>query len=116
MLAAAVAKLEGFNYSPSDACFWKQSQSTENSYLFVTDRIIDVNFLKRIHDEMKDDEFLLISCSSFDSGCAELFSNIRLKKIPDSLLGKCEYGSNGYPLNIVNPPVCDGEDIDEDEE
>lgn len=116
MLAAAVAKLEGFDYDPSSTCFWKQSKSTENSYLFVTDRIIDVNFLKRIHDEMKEDEFLLISCGSFDSGCAELFSNIRLKKIPDSLLGKCEYGSNGYPLNIVNPPVCDDEDIDKDEE
>lgn len=38
MLSAAVALYEGFTYKPDDSLFWKQSVSSEKSFLFVTTR------------------------------------------------------------------------------
>ncbi len=59
MLACAVALHEDFEYSPSKDCFWKQSYGTENSYLYVTTNYVDKSLLQEIHNEMKDNEFLI---------------------------------------------------------
>jgi adenine-specific DNA-methyltransferase len=61
--------------------------------------------LDKIHDEMKPDENLLIMCKSYQSQCDNKFSNISVKKIPQMLLGKCEFGKEDYSLNIINMPV-----------
>ena len=113
MLASAVALHEGFKYNPDPNCFWKQSKSNENSYLFVTTNHLTVELLKEIENKMADDEFLLIACKSFEKNCIEYSDKIKVKKIPQMLLGKCEFGKDNYNLNIVNPPVY-GED-EEDE-
>ena len=38
---------------------------------------------------------------------------IKIKKIPQMLLGKCEFGKDNYNLNIVNPPIYE-EDFDDE--
>lgn len=114
MLAAAVALHEGFTYAPDSKLFWKQSNGSENSYLFVTTRHLNSNYLDSIKDTMEDDEYLIIACRSFESGLDKAYDNIRVKKIPQMLLERCEFGKADYNLNIVHPPVYeDEEDCDE---
>lgn len=118
MLAAAVALHEGFEYSPNDEFFWKQSRANENSYLFVTTRHINDSYVESIKNTMEDDEYLVIACKSFDSDVSSKYPNITIKKIPQMLLSKCEFGRDNYNLNIISPPSYDQflEDEEEDDE
>ncbi len=104
-LAAAVALHEGFTYQPSKEVFWKQSVGCENSYLFVTTKHLSREYLNSIVSTMKNNEYLVIACCSYDKGIAKNCKNITIKKIPQMLLKKCEFDKDNYNLNIVNPPV-----------
>lgn len=115
MLAAAMALYEGFSYQPDGSLFWKQSVGNENSYLFVTTRHLNSPFLDSIRDTMEDGEYLIIACRSFDAGLDKAYSNITIKKIPQMLLDRCEFGKTDYALNIVHPPVYDDEEVGFDE-
>ena len=114
MLAAAVALHEGFRYQPDGDLFWKQSVGNENSYLFVTTRHLNSPYLDSIKDTMEEGEYLIIACRSFDRGLDKAYDNITVKKIPQMLLERCEFGKADYNLNIVHPPVYD--DCDEEEQ
>ena len=114
MLAAAVALHEGFNYRPDNSLFWKQSIGNENSYLFVTTRHLTSMYLDSIKDTMEEDEYLIIACRSFDAGLDKAYDKITIKKIPQMLLNRCEFGKTDYNLNIVHPPVYDDEWDEED--
>lgn len=105
MLAAAMAKHEGFKYSPNQEVYWKQGQSTEKDYIFTTTSFVSVAFLDQIHEEMRDDESLLICCKSFSKACESRYPNITVKKIPNMLLGRCEFGREDYSLNIISMPI-----------
>lgn len=105
MLAAAMAKQEGFKYNPDDTHYWKQGRSTEKDYIFTTTNFITVEHIDKIHDEMQPDESLLICCKSFQKACDTRYPSITIKKIPKMLLGRCEFGRDDYSLNIVNMPV-----------
>jgi adenine-specific DNA-methyltransferase len=105
MLAAAMAKHEGFKYLPDEYIYWKQGRSTEKDYIFTTTNFITVEFLDKINEEMQPDESLLICCKSFSKACGNRYPNITVKKIPNLLLGRCEFGREDYSLNIVNMPV-----------
>ena len=113
MLAAAVALHEGFRYQPDSGLFWKQSVGNESSYLFVTTRHLNSTYLDSIKDTMEDDEYLIIACRPFDSGLDKAYGNITIKKIPQMLLNRCEFGKADYNLNIVHPPIYAEEDCDE---
>ena len=115
MLAAAVALHEGFRYQPDSTLFWKQSVGSEGSYLFVTTRHVTVAYLDSIQSTMEDGEYLLIACRSFDAGLDKAYTNIAIKKIPQMLLGRCEFGREDYNLHIVHPPVYEDEEGDCDE-
>lgn len=115
MLAAAVALHEGFKYSPDENCYWKQSKSNENAYLFVTTAHVSVAMIKEIESQMSEDEFLVVACKSYDKEAASTSNRIKIKKIPQMLLGKCEFGKDDYNLNIVNPPIYYDEEDDSDE-
>lgn len=115
MLASAVALHEGFKYLPDSKCFWKQSKSNENSYLFVTTNIVTDALVKEITSQMADDEFLVIACKSFEKSAVNISDKIKIKKIPQMLLGKCEFGKDNYNLNIINPPVYEDEEDEDDE-
>jgi adenine-specific DNA-methyltransferase len=115
MLAAAVSLHEGYTYSPDENVFWKQARGTEDSYLYVTTNHIDDKYLAAINSTMGEDEHLLIACSSFDESVKSKYKSISVKKIPQMLLSKCEYKEDGYPLNIISPPVVDDEEAEDDE-
>ena len=116
MLANAVALHEGYNFNPNKEIFWKQSKSTENSYLFVTTKYVDINFLNSIKNDMEDEEYLVIACKNYDKVLEKKYSNIEIKKIPEMLLEKCEFNVENYNLNIINTPIYEeelGSEIDE---
>ena len=104
MLANAVALHEGYNFNPNKETFWKQSKSTENSYLFVTTKYVDINFLNSIKNDMEDEEYLVIACKNYDKVLEKKYSNIEIKKIPEMLLEKCEFNVENYNLNIMSFP------------
>lgn len=110
MLASAVALHEGFTYEPDENMFWKQAHGNENSYLYVTTTHISTNTLEAISNLMKEDEYLIIACKTFDASADRDFKNIVIKKIPQMLLDRCEFGKIDYNLNIINPPIYDDED------
>lgn len=107
MLAAAMAKHEGFSYEPSSDCYWKQGRSTENDYIYTTTQFLTKQSLDKIHDEMGEDESLLICCTAFQRECNSAYSNITIKKIPKMLLGRCEFDKDNYKLNIFTLPEMD---------
>ncbi|HEX3045001.1 MAG TPA: site-specific DNA-methyltransferase [Bacillota bacterium] len=104
MLAAAMAKQEGFKYCPDENCYWKQGRSTEKDYIFTTTNFITMEYIDRIHADIREDENLLICCKSYESN-ADKYPNITIKKIPAMLLGRCEFGKEDYSLHIVNMPI-----------
>lgn len=105
MLAAAMCKHEGFKFFPDAEIYWKQGKSTETDYIFVTTGFITVEQLDKIHEEMKNGESLLICTKSFAPECKERHSNITIKKIPQMILGKCEFGKDNYDLNIIKTTI-----------
>lgn len=114
-LAAAVALHEGFTYQPSADFFWKQAVGNENSYLFTTTRHLTADYLNAIKSSMDEGEYLVIACRSYDKGLDNMYANIAVKKIPQMLLNRCEFGKNDYSLNIVRPPVYEDEEVEDDE-
>lgn len=104
MLAAAMAKQEGFKYQPDEAKFWKQGISSEQDFIFTTTQFLTVEALEALHDDMQPGESLLICCKAFQQECKNKFSNITIKKIPQMLLNRCEFGKDDYSFNIVNLP------------
>ena len=105
MLAAAMAKQEGFKYQPHESTYWKQGQSSEQDFIFTTTQFLTVEALDSIKDEMQPGETLLICCKSFQTACKGKYTNITIKKIPLMLLGRCEFGKEDYSLNIINLPM-----------
>jgi adenine-specific DNA-methyltransferase len=115
MLAAAMAKQVGYKYQPHESTYWKQGQSSEQDFIFTTTQFLTVEVLDSIKDEMQPGETLMICCKSFQKECKGKYGNITIKKIPQMLLGRCEYGKEDYSLNIINLPI-DREDDSDDEE
>lgn len=109
MLAAAMALHEGFEYAPDANFYWKQGKN-ENAYIYTTTVHLTESTLDAIASEMKDDEYLVIACKSYDAGIERAYKNIKIKKIPQYLLGRCEFGKDNYNLNIVDVPICEEDD------
>ena len=114
MLAAAMAKQEGFTYAPSAEQYWKHGYSHESDYIYTTTQFMTVEGLASIADQMKEGETLLVCCTAFQKECRNAFPNITIKKIPQMLLGRCEFNKDDYSLNIVEIPVIDNEECEEE--
>lgn len=110
MLVAAVSKINGYRYAPDKEVFWKQGVSQGSSYIFVTTEYFTSALLDGIAQEVGELERLLICAPAFDVGLNQQYENITVRKIPQSVLDKCEYGVDNYNLNIVNPPELDEEE------
>lgn len=113
MLAAAMCKHEGFRYSPDEAIYWKQGKSTETDYIFVTTGFVTKEQLDAVHAQMTENESLLICTKSFAPGSENHYSNITIKKIPQMILGKCEFAKDNYDLNIVKATIEETEESSE---
>ncbi|WP_286861117.1 site-specific DNA-methyltransferase [Proteiniphilum sp. UBA5510] len=116
MLAAAMAKQEGFKYNPHDSIYWKQGQSSERDFIYTTTQFLTLESLDQIEDEMQPDETLLICCKSYQKECKNKYPGITIKKIPQMLLGRCEFGKDDYSFNIINSPLMESDISDEESE
>lgn len=114
MLAEAMCKILGYHYKPDSTAYWKQGYSSEKSFIYTTTFSMQEASLERLHEEVGDNN-LLVCCSAF-SGNSKAYPNISVKKIPAAILKKCEWGREGYPLNLTNYHPDDKEfEFDEDE-
>lgn len=116
MLAAAMAKQEGYTYQPSQEVYWKQGFGSETDYIYTTTQFMTVEALSAIHETMSEDETLLICCTSFQRECKQAFNNISIKKIPQMLLGRCEFDKDDYSLHIISAPEVESDEDAEDME
>ena len=113
MLAEAMAKHEGYKFLPDENNVYKQGYSTEKDFIFTTTQFLSVELLNNIHNKLEEDESLLICATHFEEGVGSQFDNITVKKIPQILLNRCEFGKLEYNLNIVEE--AQPEDFEEDE-
>ena len=116
MLAAAMAKQEGFTYEPSAEHYWKQGYSHESDYIYTTTQFMTVEGLAAIAEQMKEGESLLVCCTAFQKECRSAFPNITIKKIPQMLLGRCEFAHDDYSLNFVELPVVEEDEFEEEQD
>ena len=112
MLAEAMCKILGYHYKPDAEKYWKQGFSSEKSFIFTTTMSVQEESLDKLAAEVGDDN-LLICCSAF-VGNKNAYPNITVKKIPSAILKKCEWGREGYPLNLSKYTPTD-EDFEFDE-
>lgn len=110
MLVAAVSKINGYHYAPDAEVFWKQGFSQDNSFIYVTTQFLTTELLDGIAADVDEFEHLLICAPAFDTGLNKRYENITVRKIPQSVLNKCEYGVDNYDLNIIDPPELDEEE------
>ena len=110
MLAAAMAKQEGYTYHPDASLYWKQGQSSEHDFIYTTTQFLTIESLDAISETMQEDESLLICCTAFQKECTNHAKNITVKKIPQMLLGRCEFNKDDYSLNIIDMPQLDLEE------
>ena len=103
MLAQAVCKLEGFTYAPSDSVYWQQGHSTERDFMYVTTQNLSHDQLQALSDEVSEGRSLLVMCSAF-RGKPDKYPNLTIKKIPKTVLTRCEWGHDDYSLKIENLP------------
>lgn len=117
MLAEAMAKQEGYQFSPDEENIYKQGYSTEKDFIFTTTQFLSIELLDKIYSKLKEDESLLICATHFEEGTGGRYDNITVKKIPQMLLNRCEFGKLEYNLNIIDPPqeTEDDEEILEEE-
>lgn len=114
MLVAAVTKVNGYFYAPDPEVFWKQGYSQDNSFIYVTTQYMTAAMLDSLAKEVDVFERLLICAPAFDVGLNKRYDNITVKKIPQSVLDKCEYGVDNYNLNIIEVPKLDEEEWEDD--
>ena len=103
MLAQAVCKLEGFIYAPSDTVYWQQGHSTERDFIYVTTQNLSPDQLQSLSDEVGKERSLLVMCPAF-RGKPDKYPNLTIKKIPKTVLTRCEWGHDDYSLKIENLP------------
>ena len=111
MLAAAMAKHEGFSYEPSSEVYWKQGRGSEDDYIFTTTQFITRETLDRISEDMAEGESLLICCTAYQQECQHAHRNISIKKIPKMLLGRCTFDKDDYRINIITMPEVEYDEI-----
>lgn len=111
MLAQAVCKLEGFTYAPSDTVYWQHGHSSERDFIYVTTQNLNQDQLQALSDEVGEDRSLLVMCPAF-RGKADRFPNLTIKKIPKTVITRCEWGHDDYSLkieNLLNAPITAGQ-------
>jgi adenine-specific DNA-methyltransferase len=103
MLAEALCKLEGFTYSPSDSVYWQHGHSSEQDFIYVTTQNLNHDQLQALSDEVGAGRSLLVLCSAF-RGKSDRYPNLTIKKIPNAVLKRCEWGHDDYSLQVENLP------------
>jgi adenine-specific DNA-methyltransferase len=102
-LSQAVCKLMGFVYQPDETRYWMQGRSSETDFIYVTTQNLTHRQLSAISEAVGDERTLLVCCKAFRAN-ADAFPNLTIRKIPQAVLRKCEWGHDDYSLNVANLP------------
>jgi adenine-specific DNA-methyltransferase len=116
MLAEAMCKHFSFTYAPSADHYWMHGHSSETDFIYVTTNSLTHEQLAAISEEVGSDRSLLICCKAFQSGNADAFGNLTIRKIPGAILDRCEWGKDDYSLKIEALPLVEDEPEEEQEE
>ncbi|MFT3718576.1 site-specific DNA-methyltransferase [Pseudorhodoferax sp.] len=110
MLAAAMCKLEGFTYAPSETLWWQQGRSSERDFIYVTTQTLSAEQLDALSEEVGAERSLLVCCGAWRGAtaaqAAERWPNLTVKKIPKMVKDRCEWGRDDYSLNVANLPMA----------
>lgn len=107
-LTQAVCKLMGFIYQPDETHYWMQGRSSETDFIYVTTQSLTHDQLSAISEAVGDERTLLVCCKAFRAN-ADAFPNLTIRKIPQAVLRKCEWGHDDYSLNVTNLPEAPNE-------
>ncbi|MBX3648552.1 MAG: site-specific DNA-methyltransferase [Rhodocyclaceae bacterium] len=102
-LSQAVCKLMGFVYQPSETHYWMHGRSSEADCIYVTTQSLTHEQLTALSEAVGDNRTLLVCCKAFRAN-ADAFPNLTIKKLPQAVLRKCEWGHDDYSLNVANLP------------
>ncbi|MGE0210079.1 MAG: site-specific DNA-methyltransferase [Parvibaculaceae bacterium] len=102
MLTEALCKLEGFTYAPSETVYWQQGFSSERDFFYATTQTLSQAQLSELSDEVGPGRTLLVLCSAF-RGSLHAFPNLTVRKIPNHIRSRCEWGRDDYSSKIVVP-------------
>ncbi len=103
MLAEALCKLEGFTYAPSETEYFIHGHSTESDFMWVTTQNLSHEQLAALSEDVGSNRTLLVLCAAYRANPGH-FSNLTIKKIPNAVLAKCEWGHDDYSLQVENLP------------
>ncbi|MCG2840772.1 site-specific DNA-methyltransferase [Sandaracinobacter sp. RS1-74] len=106
MLAQALCKLEGFAYAPSPDVYWQQGHSSEADFLYVTTQTLGPEELAALSEDVGEGRSLLILCAAY-RGNTDLWQNLTVRKIPNHIRSRCEWGHDDYSLNVANLPQAE---------
>jgi adenine-specific DNA-methyltransferase len=101
MLAEAVCKLMGFIYAPSEDHYWMHGFASELDFIYVTTQSLTIAQLRAISEEVGENRSLLICCKAFRADVGA-FPNLSVKKIPQAVLRKCEWGKDDYSQSVAS--------------
>jgi adenine-specific DNA-methyltransferase len=101
MLAEALCKLEGFVYAPNEAVYWEHGHSTERDFIYVTTQHLTHEQLQQLSADVGPERSLLVMCTAF-RGKADAYPNLTIKKIPKTVLSRCQWGHDDYSLEVAN--------------
>jgi len=112
MLAEALCKLEGFTYAPSETEYFIHGHSTETDFIWVTTQNLGHEQLAALSEDVGSNRTLLVLCSAYRADIS-LFPNLTVKKIPNAVLTKCEWGHDDYSLQVENLPAAPKPKVDQ---
>jgi adenine-specific DNA-methyltransferase len=112
MLAEAMCKHLGFTYAPAqvEAEYWRHGQSSETDFLYVTTQSLTHEALRLLSEEVGPNRTLMVCVKAF-SGNLDAFPNLTCRKIPSTILTKCEWGRDDYSLNVALLPEAETEPL-----
>lgn len=117
MLAEAMCKHLGFTYAPAtdELHWWQHGRSSETDFIYVTTQSLTHDALKLVSEAVGPGRTLMICARAF-AGAADGFDNLTCRKIPSTILTKCEWGRDDYSLNVAAlPEVAPDDEADRDE-
>jgi adenine-specific DNA-methyltransferase len=110
MLSAAMCKLEGFAYAPSEALWWQHGHSSESDFIYVTTQTLSAEQLDALAEEVGTERSLLVCCGAYRgvtaAQAAQRWPQLTIKKIPKMVKDRCEWGHDDYSLNVANLPMA----------
>jgi len=101
MLAEAMCKHMGFTYAPSTQHYWMHGYSSERDFIYVTTQSLPHDQLRALSDAVGPERSLLVCCKAFQGKHVDEFKNLTVKKIPLTILHRCEWGKDDYSMGVA---------------